>query len=383
MTINEHFPCNLLARDYNSATMKTNITVRILLLALFIVAISLLHYLTPLHLHYLHDIFQRLYYLPIILAAIWFGLRGGLVCSLVVSIVYAPHVLFQWGAQLTLELEKYLEIILYNIVGGVTGLLAQREGERSIELQKTADGLQRSYQKLQEQSEQLISVEKSLRNAERLSAVGEMAAVLAHEIRNPLGSIRGTAEILKDDYKPGDLKYEFIDIQIKETERLNRVVEDFLRMAKPLVIDKGRCDIKAELETVIVLVNNDARQRNISLELLVPSGATIISGDGERLRQAFLNIVINSLQATPSGGSISVMLELTGPSVEISFCDSGSGVTPENLQKIFEPFFTTKPDGTGLGLAITKKIIEGHGGTLSLECLEGQGTKVLVRLPLQ
>lgn len=363
--------------------MKTNITVRILLLAMFIVAISLLHYLTPLHLHYLHDIFQRLYYLPIILAAIWFGLRGGLVCSLAVSIVYAPHVLFQWGAQLTLELEKYLEIILYNIVGGVTGLLAQREGERSIELQKTADGLQRSYQKLQEQSEQLISVEKSLRNAERLSALGEMAAVLAHEIRNPLGSIRGTAEILRDDYKPGDPKYEFIDIQIKETERLNRVVEDFLRMAKPLVIDKGRCDIRTELETVVVLVNNDARQRNISIELLVPVGETIISGDGEKLRQAFLNIVINALQASPSGGSINILLELAGSSVEVSFRDSGSGVTPENLQKIFEPFFTTKQDGTGLGLAITKKIIEGHGGTLSLECLEGQGTKVLVRLPLQ
>src|ERR1700686_1550627 len=116
--------------------MKPSV-IRIGLLGLSIFGISLLHYLTPLHLHYLHDIFQRLYYLPIILAALWFGFRGGLACSLVVSVVYAPHILFQWGGQLTMEMEKYLEIVMYNIVGGVTGLLAQRERERSLELQRT------------------------------------------------------------------------------------------------------------------------------------------------------------------------------------------------------------------------------------------------------
>ena len=116
---------------------KSTIT-RTTLLAASIVGISLLHYLTPLHLHYLHDIFQRLYYLPIILAAVWFGLRGGLLCSIMVSIAYAPHILFQWGGHLTMEMEKYLEIMLYNIVGGMIGLLSQRERERTAELQKTA-----------------------------------------------------------------------------------------------------------------------------------------------------------------------------------------------------------------------------------------------------
>ncbi len=363
--------------------MKMSTTIRIFLLALFIISISLFHYLTPLHLHYLHDIFQRLYYLPIILAAVWFGLRGGLACSLAVSIVYAPHILFQWGGHLTLELEKYLEIILYNIIGSLTGFLAQREQERSAELQKTAEGLEQSYKKLQEQSEQLIAIEKNLRSAEKLSTLGEMAAVLAHEIRNPLGSIRGTAEILKDDYRPGDPKYEFIDIQIRETERLNRVVEDFLRMAKPQLIEKIPCRIQEEVKTVAALVINDARQRQISLNLSLLPDETIIPGDGEKLRQAFLNIVINALQATPSGGSISIALIEVGPEVEIRFRDSGSGVAPEHLHRIFEPFFTTKPDGTGLGLAITRKIIEGHGGTLQIESVVGQGTTVVIRLPLQ
>lgn len=353
------------------------------MLTLFIITVSLLHYLTPLHLHYLHDIFQRLYYLPIILAALWFGLRGGLACSLAVSIAYAPHVLFQWGGHITLEMEKYLEILLYNVVGGTTGLLAQREQERSAELQKTADGLAQSYKKLQEQSEQIIAIEKNLRHAERLSTLGEMAAVLAHEIRNPLGSIRGTAEILRDDYQPGDPKYEFIDIQIKETERLNRVVEDFLRMAKPQLIEKAPCCIQTELETVMTLVANDAKKRGIRLELSASPLKTIISADGDKLRQAFLNIVINALQATPSNGNVTVTIRETGSDVEISFCDDGPGILPENLHRIFEPFFSTKGDGSGLGLAITKNIIEGHGGILLIDSLPGEGTTVLIKLPLR
>ena len=110
--------------------MERSTIIRPLILAAFIIGISLLHYLTPLHLPYLHDIFQRLYYLPIILAAVWYGFRGGLFCSIIVSIAYAPHILFQWGGHLTMEMEKYLEIVLYNVVGGVTGFLSQKEAER-------------------------------------------------------------------------------------------------------------------------------------------------------------------------------------------------------------------------------------------------------------
>lgn len=348
-----------------------------------IIGISLLHYLTPLHLPYLHDIFQRLYYLPIILAAVWFGFRGGLLCSIVVSIAYAPHILFQWGGHLTVEMEKYLEILLYNIVGGVTGLLSQRERERTLELQKTARGLEESYLALQHQSERIIVIEEQLRRSEKLSTLGEMAAVLAHEIRNPLGSIRGTAEILRDDYKPGDPKHEFIEIQIKETERLNRVVEDFLRMARPQPADMKRCPVEEELETMVSLVSNDARKRQIKLLLQPAPVPIIIRGDGEKLRQAFLNIIINALQATPPNGSVTISTKVYQTELcEIRFSDTGPGIDSETLGRIFEPFFTTKPDGTGLGLAITRKIIESHGGTLLVESEVGHGTTVTVRLPM-
>jgi len=367
--------------------MEKSSKLRPLILTSFVVGISLLHYLTPLQLPYLHDIFQRLYYLPIILAALWFGLRGGLLCSIMVSIAYAPHILFQWGGHMTMEMEKYLEILMYNVVGGVTGLLSQRERERAVELQKTARGLEESYQELQQQSERIIVIEEQLRRAEKLSTLGEMAAVLAHEIRNPLGSIRGTAEILKDDYPPGDPKHEFIEIQIKETERLNRVVEDFLHMAKPQPAEYKQCLIQEELQTIATLVAKDAREREIKLVMQPSPVPLLLKADGEKLRQAFLNIAINALQATPPGGSVIISAasrqpEGCVPVCEICFRDTGPGIGAETLQRVFEPFYTTKPGGTGLGLVVTKKIIESHGGSLLIESVEGKGTAVTVRLPM-
>jgi len=133
-------------------TIRKTFVVRIIFLLIFVTSISVLHYFTPLTLPMLHDIYQRLYYIPIIMAALWFGLRGGLGCALVVSIAYAPHVLFQWGEHIHLELEKYLEIILYNVVGGITGLLSQREQVKAAQLRQTALGLEQSYKQLSRQS---------------------------------------------------------------------------------------------------------------------------------------------------------------------------------------------------------------------------------------
>ena len=354
---------------------------RVIILAVSIIGVSLLHYLTPLHLHYLHDIFQRFYYLPIILSAIWFGFRGGLLCAIVVSIVYAPHILFQWGGQFTMEMEKYLEILLYNVVGGLTGLLSQRERERTVELQKTAKGLEEAYQKLQIQSERITAIEENLRQAEKLSLIGEMSAMLAHEIRNPLGGIRGAAEILMHDFTPEYPKYEFFEIQLKEIDRLGNVVTDFLRMARQQPNEITSCPVQEELETVTTLVSGEAKKRQVKLVLQPPPVPVILKADGEKLRQAFLNIMINSLQATPPGGSVIISTNLYQTDLcEIQFRDTGAGIDAETMERIFEPFFTTKPGGTGLGMAITKKIIESHGGTMAVESDVGRGTTITVRL---
>jgi signal transduction histidine kinase len=364
------------------ATSQQQALPRLALLLAAIAGISLLHYLTPLHLHYLHDIFQRLYYLPIILAAFWFGLRGGLGCSLIVSIVYAPHLLFQWGGDPALELEKYLEVLLYNIVGAVTGLLAQRDQQRSRQLQRTAQGLADSYRQLQLQSERIMTIEEQLRQSEKLSTLGEMAAVLAHEIRNPLGSIRVAAEILRDDYRPGNPKHEFLEIQIKETDRLNRVVEDFLRMARQRPQELHRCRLHDELETIVTLTVPEARRREVALTLIPAPEEVTVCADGEKLRQALLNLVINALQACQPGGKVTIGISQHDTSAEIRISDTGPGISLKLQQRIFEPFFTTKPDGTGLGLAVAPKIIISHNGSLRLEDAPGQGACFIIGLPL-
>ena len=367
--------------------MKRSNLIRMALPAASIVGISLLHYLTPLHLPILHDIFQRLYYIPIIFAAFWFGLRGGLAASIVVSILYAPHILFQWGIGPSLEMEKFLEIVLYNVVGGITGYLSQREEERREELQRVARGLEDSYRKLQSQADLIIGIEEQLRRTERLSALGELSAILAHEIRNPLGSIRGTAEILKDDFRPGDRKYEFLEILVKETDRLNRVVEDFLQLARPLHVERETCDLMAGLGEVVALVAPEAATRGVRL-VFTPADITPVHGDPEKLKQAFLNLILNGIQATARGGTLTITAariadgEEAFPFVEISFADTGVGMEQDVLARIFEPFYTTKEGGTGLGLAVTQRIVESHGGKVEVESEKGKGTVFKVRLPV-
>jgi len=366
--------------------MKNTTFRRFFLLTVFVAGISLLHYFTPLSLPMLHDIYQRLYYIPIILAAFWFGFRGGVGCALAVSIVYAPHILFQWGHHMTMELEKYLEIVLYNVVGGITGFLCQKERVRADQLRQTALGLEKSCEKLSRQSERITEMEGQLRKAERLSTIGELAAVLAHEIRNPLGSIQGTAEILKDDFQPGDRKYEFLEIMVKESRRLNTVVEDFLRLARPQPVLMGECDLLEELNNVIALVSSEARKRDITLDCRLHH-LPGMEGDPEKLRQAFLNIILNSLQASSPGGSVTISASREEPGqagpgwIDLFFADSGPGIPPDAAERIFEPFFTTKEGGTGLGLAITRKIIEGHGGSIALMSEPGYGAVFRIRLP--
>jgi signal transduction histidine kinase len=364
--------------------MNKQTLLRFAILSSAVVGISLLHYLTPLHLPMLHDIFQRLYYIPIILAAFWFGFRGGLSSAIVVSVLYAPHILFQWGGHLTMELEKYLEIILYNVVGSITGLLSQKERDRASQLQETARGLEESNEQLRRQSELILEIEGQMRRAERLSVLGELSAALAHEIRNPLGAIKGAAEILRDDYRPDDRKYEFLEILVGETERLDRVVEDFLRLARPRASETGECDVMEELRNMITLVSAEARRRGVELRL-EPAALPPVTGDREKLRQAFLNIILNGLQATPSGGSviISASSDAAGNQVEISFSDTGAGILPDVRARIFDPFFTTKEGGTGLGLAITEKIITGHGGSIGVESSPGRGATVKVTIPVR
>ncbi len=354
---------------------------RLSIIAGLLLAVTAMHYLTTTQLVNAHDVYRRLYYVPIVLGGVWFALRGGIVTSILASLLYMPHVLFHWQHHPSIALEQYLEIVLYNVIGCLTGFLAEREREQKLRYQKTAETLEESYRKLREQADQIIEIEGQLRRADRLSALGELSAGMAHEIRNPLGSIKGTAEILRDGVAPDDPKLEFADILIKEVDRLNKVLEDFLRFARPEPVEHGRFSPNKAIEEVLELTRQQALRNRVEVEVVLAEDIEI-PGRGEQIQQALLNLVLNALQVMPDGGQLKVSSTVHGNEVGIHVSDSGPGIAMEDRERIFNPFVTTRDSGTGLGLAITQRIIQGHDGHINLESTLGHGSSFTLCLPV-
>lgn len=354
---------------------------RIAVIVGMVVAISALHYLTTLQMQHAHDIYRRLYYVPIVLGGLWFALRGGLATAIAASLLFLPHVVFQWGHHPTSQPEQYLEILLYNTIGGLTGFLSGREREQKHAHQQAAQRLEESYRTLSAQSDQILEIEEQLRRADRLSALGELSAGMAHEIRNPLGSIRGTAEILKDGVASDDPRFEFAEILIKEVDRLNRVLEDFLRFARQAPMEHGRFDLNAIVREVLDLTRRQAERSHVTV--IVSHGELPqLAGDGGQIRQALLNLVLNALQAMPTGGRLTVSTRRSGALAEVAIADTGPGIPAGEEERIFKTFVTTRPDGTGLGLPISQRIVTSHGGQITVTSTPGEGATFMVALPV-
>ncbi len=367
---------------------------KVALLTISILVISSAHYYTPTQLHLYHDVFRRLYYLPIFVAALWFGLKGGLGASMMSSILYAPHILFQWKIVPTMGLERYLEILLFNIVGAITGLLAQSLNRQRNLYRNTSEELEQAYEELERRSSRLSDVERELRQAEKLSALGELSATVAHELMNPLGSIKGAVEILKDDYPRDHEKYTFLEILIREIDRLDRTIRSVLRFSSRERIRRKTCHPNEIIETILTLTRIEAGQRGIIVSTRLSGVVRPMELDPDKINQALLNLTINAIQAMPDGGSLKVISEWMGDIPDgmeietrvegcllVSLEDSGKGILNENIKQVFEPFYTTKEEGTGLGLSIVKKIIEAHNGRIQVDSAPDSGTKVTVWLP--
>ncbi len=362
--------------------MRRQSVIQLVVIVALAAGISALHYLTSITMHHYHDIYRRLYYIPIIFGGLWFGVRGGFLTAVLVSLVYIPHVIFQWGHHPASELEQYLEILLYNVIGLLTGFLAHREKLQKNRYLRTSQRLEESYVKLKRQADQLLETEEQLRRADRLSALGELSAGMAHEIRNPLGSIRGTAEILRDGTEKNDKRYEFAEIMVREVDRLEGVVRDFLNFARPATNGMTSVSVCDALQEVVTLTRQQALKNGVEISLKGTHPEREVSGDFEQYKQAFLNLVLNALQAMPDGGTLEISCSEADDRLRVVFADNGPGIPAELHDRIFNPFFTTRSDGTGLGLAITHRIIDGHGGRLSVESHPGEGARFIVELPL-
>jgi two-component system sensor histidine kinase PilS (NtrC family) len=246
---------------------------------------------------------------------------------------------------------------------------------------------------------EVVRMEAELRRSERLAAVGELAAGMAHEVRNPLAAISGAIQVLRaglDD--PGELasRVRLMDIVVRETDRVDALIGEFLRFARPAPPKLARVQLLPLVEEVRAVLANDL-PAEVTLESAVPPGLAAWA-DPDQLRQVLWNLLLNAVQALPEGGRVRVeaqavpppqehwpegrrALQGRNPWVEVSVADTGRGIPPEALERIFEPFFTTRPSGSGLGLATVHRIVEGHGGVVRVRSAPGQGTvfRVLLR----
>lgn len=235
---------------------------------------------------------------------------------------------------------------------------------------------------IEKRAQERIKLKEQLGRAEHLSSLGEMIAGISHEIRNPLGIISSSSELLKKKMAVYDPSNSIPDIIIEESSRLNNIITDFLNFAKPKSPNLTGCDIKNVLEKNITFLASSSEAEGYSIEKHYDNNIPEITADPDMLYQAFLNILINAMQAMPEGGKIYVSIQFVENTVNIIFDDEGEGIPEDLMVKIWDPFFTTKAKGTGLGLGIVKNIIESHGGSVHIRVRPLAGTRVEVKLPV-
>jgi signal transduction histidine kinase len=229
-------------------------------------------------------------------------------------------------------------------------------------------------------------LEEQLYQSERLAALGEMIAGVSHEIRNPLGIIRSTAELLDSRVQEDKLK-RFSSIIVEESTRLNDILTEFLDFARPKTLRPAPCKIEDILNRNLSVMEAECQRLGIDIQRYYHAGDCCLEADHDLLYRAFVNIFANSLQAMPEGGMLIVRTSIAngrdGVSlVEIQIQDTGMGIPGEAMKKIFNPFFTTREKGTGLGLAIVQTIIDNHNGEIEVVSQAGKGAAIIIRLPL-
>jgi signal transduction histidine kinase len=346
-------------------------------IAAIIICIGLMRQLVPHTAIFLHNVLQNLYVLPIVVAALYRGWRGGLGAAIFSGICDS---LFTLGAVQPQSFQDHLssqsaETVDFILVGLVAGILANREREQKKALHKTSQQLRKVYEELQENFEHM-------KRTERLYALGQLSAGLAHEVRNPLASLSGAIGILRRNPANTDKRQECLDIMDKECQRLNNLLTSFLDFARPRPPKLLAVDIPDVLDSVVGLVSHSLVQRSISLRKETAIKLPALECDPELLKQVLVNLIINAIQASSDGGEILIQARILGSEFAIQVKDKGIGVSAENLDRIFDPFFTTKENGTGLGLSVAYQIVEQLGGVLRAEKNPDRGMTFSVLLPL-
>jgi signal transduction histidine kinase len=275
--------------------------------------------------------------------------------------------------------------------GAVQGQFAQKIGDcRSCVVYQESSGdeigelvevFNQMVKDLRHNIAELEKVNSEKARMERLSALGEMAATVAHETKNPLNSIRMAASYLRKNFQ-GEILAEFLSIIEQEVTRLNELTSGFLGYSKPAPVKIVPCDINSVIRSTVDLIRQEATDRNIEVVVLTDDHAPPIPCDLSQMKQALLNLLINAMDASVAGDTITVTTESSPAGVTLSVRDTGRGISAEDVEKIFKPFYTTKTRGSGLGLAIVERIVKEHKGDIRVTSAVGEGATFTIELPV-
>jgi two-component system sensor histidine kinase HydH len=326
--------------------------------------------------------FYLILLLPVISAATNFALFGSSLVVLAACAEYLSFLLYlNWDVQFVPpeeQLEIALRFLFLLLVSYLTHQLAKAKRDESTKHQRAAE-------QLAEANESLKRAEAEVRRSERLAALGQLTAGLAHELRNPMGTMKTSAELLARNVPPENaIAREMAGYIQEEVDRTNSLITRFLDFARPQHLKLAKGDLAAMLDHAIEQFEREKSAAAATVTVFKNYSPDIppIVFDGELMERVIYNLVMNAAQASPPGGVVTVKTRCLEDTVEIAVIDRGSGIEAKNRESIFNPFFTTKSAGVGLGLAIVSKIVDEHGGQITVESTPGEGSVFRVFLPL-
>ncbi|MCB4205359.1 HAMP domain-containing histidine kinase [Deferribacterales bacterium Es71-Z0220] len=329
---------------------------------IFFLVIMFFHHTTPSDFSIIHIVHYYMLYIIVIIMAMNYGLIGGILASFVITISYAPNIYFNIFELKHYHLRSFVEVLMMYTLGIFAAFYSQKLYLEKIKVQN-------AYKKLEAATEEKIRMEKEFAKSEKLRALGQLSAGIAHEIRNPLASLKSAAKLIKS----GKNIEQLTDILVTEIDRLNSFIERFLQYARFGRIENKNIFIKnfyMELLEWLKLATKSTNENIKIIENYQCDENAQIKGDINNLKQAFINIFLNSVEELKSNNSDRKIIEfaVNCEDEKIIFCikDNGRGISENIKEKIFEPFFTTKESGSGLGLTITSKIISEHEGDLKI-----------------
>jgi two-component system sensor histidine kinase HydH len=328
---------------------------KVVIIAALITGVLCLNYFTPLTTGYRHALYRALLYLPLLLGAFWFGIKGAVYVAVSVIFLFVPYAIRHWDGFSLEDFHQILEALPYMAFALTAGILVERERKKNI----------------------------ALLQAESLAAVGRTVSEVAHDMKAPLMAIGGFANQVSRELDQEDPKQKKLLVVVQETARLESMVKEMLDFGRPMEIKPEKTDLNVLVGETIQASGPVAEKLRVDLKTDLEPSLPPLSMDRQKFKQVLLNLTVNALEASPPGETVILKTTKEIRCATLNVIDRGSGINMEDSGKVFHPFFSKKKGGTGLGLPIVKKIVQAHEGEISFHRNAEVGITFTVKLPLR